>query len=385
MKDNFFKVFNQATDHNKWSKHIEYASLMEGIEAKDELITALEFLEAELGKGFLKNSNDDHPIRQKISNKSDWQAQELIQFAATLHTLKGTKSNYPKVLKKLLALEKSKMEGVPFLEIAESYLKENFTVSFPDEPNTGKSPDIEISNPNNNDTFFIEVSVIKESEDRKMKSKNYHFLTNQFQFIPPFCIYTGKQKTPFAREDYPEIQKIIADLKEKVEEQQTFVSYSDERFEITLAPNDKVEEMEKFCELNGTRRNDVTSLPLDFDETDRIINNNKIKDKASQIPQHGNGLIYFPINPLFFMTTDIGNAVIRLKEYIAKFPNLLGIVFYSKILDQREEEYQEMENHVFSRKMLKSILCCELLFIYNHNCQLKIQEETLQKIYSTFK
>ncbi len=387
MSDPYFKVFKQPTDHNKWNKQIEFASMMEGIEEtkRTEFISALEFLETELGKGFLKSSSVNHPVRQKISNKADWQTQELIQFAATLQTLKTANSNYPKLKSKLLAFQKSKIEGIPFAEIAESYLKENFTVFFPDENNISKSPDIEITNPNNNDKFFIEVSMIKESDEREHLGNNYHFLLHQFHFVQPYAFVTGKQKESFAKEDYEGIAQLIADIKKQVAEKSEVVSYSDNRFEFWVAPESKLNELDKIAEQNGTTRNNVTGMPLNFDETDRLINNKKIKHEAEQIPTDSNGIIYFPVTPLFFITTDLANAVIRLEEYIAKFQNLLGIVLYSKILNPREEEFAEIEKHYFSRKMIGGVLCRELLFVYNHNCQLKIQKESLQKIYCTFK
>src|SRR5215217_7246709 len=135
--DKYFEIFKQSTDHDKWSKQMEFALVMEGMEEtkRTEFVSALDFLEKELGKGFLKTSSVNHPVKQKIFNKADWQMEELIQFANTLRTLKAGKSNYLKLIKKLLAYEKSKSEGIPFVEIAEGYLKENFSVNFPEETN----------------------------------------------------------------------------------------------------------------------------------------------------------------------------------------------------------------------------------------------------------
>jgi hypothetical protein len=385
MSDKYFEVFKEPTDHNKWGKQIEFASMMDSIEEtkRTELVSALDFLEKELGKGFLKISSVNHPVKQKISNKADWQTQELIQFVATLHTLKATDSNYPKLIQKLLALDKSKLEGVPFVEIAESYLKENFQVRFPDETNTVKSSDIEIINPENNDRFFIEVSMMNNSAERDFISDNYYFLHHQFHFVPPVYICTGKQKEKIAREDYSAIQQIISEAKKKVDVTNEIVSYSDERFDFSLAPFDKVDELDKICEQKGTRRNDVSGLPINFDETERLVNN-KIGNEAKQIPLESNGILYFPVNPLFFKVTDLAKSIIRLQNYILKFPNILGIVLYSKILDVQDEIFVEFEKCIFHRQIFGGVLCRELLFVHNYNCDVKLTDKTIQKIYSVF-
>ncbi|MEY4877578.1 MAG: hypothetical protein RL708_2728 [Bacteroidota bacterium] len=385
--DKYFDIFKTTTDHEKWNKQIEYASAMDGIDEtiREEFVSALIFMGEELGKGFLKTSSFNHPVKQMISNKADWQTNELIQFAATLKTLQSYNSNYPKLKSKLLALEKSKIEGIPFTEIAEFYLKENFIVFYPDETNIGKSPDIEITNPSNNDKFFIEVSLVNDSDETKRLSNNYNFLFHQFHFVQPYYFVTGKQKTEIATEDYSAIANLIADKKKQVEETLEIVSYSDNRFEFWLAPASKLDELDKIAEQNGTQRNNVTGMPLNFDETDRLIKNGKIKHEAAQIPKDSNGIIYFPMNPMYFIATDKREAILRLQEYVLQFQNLIGVVFYSSILNQQKEEFIEVANHIFSRKMLGSILCRELLFVYNHNCDLKLADETIQKIYSTFK
>lgn len=386
MSDPYFTVFKEHYDHKKWEKQKEYASLMEGIEEtlREKFISALDFLEKEFGKGFLKTSHVNHPLRQVISGKAEWQIEELIAFATTIQKLKVSQSNYPKLKSKLLSLEKAKLEGMPFVEIAECYLKENFRVNFLEETNKEKIPDIEIINPENDDRFFIEVSMVKESDKRKFIHLNYDFLFRQFHFLPPKYPSTGKQKTFIAIEDYPEIKQIIWNAKKQDEETQQMFSYSDERLEFTLAPVEMIEELDKICEQNGTRRNDITGLPLNFDETERVISKLSSK-KGKQIPQDSNGIIYFPVTPLFFMSTDLTGSVSRLEDYITKFTNILGIVLYSEALHSQAEQFIEAGKHFFSRKMFGGVLCRELLFVYNNNCELMIKKETMKKIYSTFK
>ena len=384
---NSFKVFKQPDDRNKWKNQIEFVSVMEGIEEnmRIKLVSALDFLEKELGSGFLKTSKSDHPVMQKISNRADWQIHELIQFADTLQILKRNDSNYKKLIKKLLPLEKSISEGIPFIEIAESFIKVKFKVYFLEEPNTGKSPDIKITNPENNDNFFIEVSMVNNRDENNAITENYRFLHHQFISVIPLYQYAAVQKTIFSKDESTEIQKIISDAKKQVQATQGLVSYSDKRFEFILAPHNKVEEFHKICEQRNTIQNEVRGLSLNFDETKRILS--KLDRKAGQIPFDSNGIIYLKVNPLFFMTTDISGLIVRLQDYISrKFTNILGVVLYSKILNNiRKEVFEEFDKHVFSIQMFGGVMCRELLFIYNYNCDLKLSDKTIQKIYSTFK
>jgi len=344
---------------------------------------ALDFINQELGKGFIKTCNINHPIRRMISNKANWQIQELIRFTKTLKVLKSTDSNYKKLIAKILPLKESMIEGIPFVEIVGNFINADFQVHFLDEKNASRTPDIEIRNSETNETFFVEVSVVNNRDENKFISNNYDFLTHLFQFVLPFYPYTGKQKDKISIEKYDEIQKIISEAKIQVDLIQNLVSYSDNRFEFTLAPYDKIADLDKICNQNGTRRNDISSLPVSFNETERIIS--KLSNKKGQIYSESNGIIYLKMNPMFFLTLDIENFVKRLQGNIAQYSNLLGIVLYSKILDSNEGIFFEFEKNVFSQKIYDEVLCRNLLFVFNENCTVKLSTETVQKIYNSFK
>jgi hypothetical protein len=386
ITDPYFQVFKQAGDHNKWQKHIDYVSFMDDINPveKELFATAINFLEKELGKWFLKTSGYSHPLYQLIANKAHWQRQEFIQFTATLQALKATAGNYPKLKSILLKRERAIIEGMPFIEIAEKYLKQGFKINFPIESKLTKSPDIELINSTNNDILFIEVSTVDQSQDRKQINNNYYFIHRLFNFDPPVFLFTGKQKKEIAKVEYPEIQAIIYASKRKVQEQNKIVFHKDNRFEFTLAPFTLIEEFDKICTVKETRKNDFCGLPLDFDETERIISKLNRK-KARQIPLTNNGIIYFPVSPLFFMLTDLQSSVNRLHSYISKFPNLLGIVLGSKSLREESDKISRSNKHIYSRIVKYKSLCLENLFVRNSSCNQSISNETLTKIFNSLK
>jgi hypothetical protein len=126
--------------------------------------------------------------------------------------------------------------------------------------------------------------------------------------------------------------------------------------------------------------NNIEGLPLNFNLTNQIIS--KIKKEANQIPPNFNGLLYFPVSPLYFMTTDIDQIIERLENYITKFKSIIGIVIFSKIIDNSKVVQINIEKHIYRRKIIKNI-SCESLYINNKNAEIFISNETLNKIYNT--
>jgi len=378
-------VFKNDNDHLEWHKQREYIIAMDGIDetSRKKLVDAYVVLEHELGKGFLKTSSYDHPIRQMISNRTDWQIQELIKFVETLLILKQSDSGYPRLKKLLLPNVKAKLEGVPFIEIAQEYIKAGFRVSFPNDINSDKSPDLEIINPENNNRFFIEVSAIDESDKRTIRTDNYRFLRSQFYARPLRIDCFCRQKEVIEKDYYSEFEKIISHSKLKVIQLGQTIYYSDKYLEFLIITKDKSDELTEVCKTNNLRRFDVEGMNLNFDETDRLTNH-KIKKEAIQILPEFNGLLYFPCSFLFFLTADMNNTITSLEDYLSKFKNIIGIVFFAKYADGfGEEKFQKTGKHIFSRKVNKA-LCSEFLFIYNDSCEVKISGKTIEKIYKTF-
>lgn len=383
MSKNYFKVFQNAEDHYKWDKQKEYATIADGLDenTRKNYYNALVILEKVLGKDFLKSSHPNNPVSQMVIQKTEFQIYELIEFANTLKALELTDINFSELQKKLLPRDKSKQEGVPFVDIAQSYINENFKVSFPIENNIDKSPDIKIINPDNSDTIFIEVSSLNENQERKLIRDNHYFFHKNFHYLPPQNSFIGRQKRIISESEYQEISEIIARAKKKVDEQEQIVYYSDNRFNFLLIPKKYKNELDKIIEKESLRLNNIDGLPVNFNLTNQIIS--KIKKEANQIPTGFNGLLYFPVSPLYFITTDIRSIIAYIEEYIAKYKNIIGIVIFSKIVDNNQEVLIKIDKHIYRRRTIKN-LSSESLYINNQNAELYISDETLKKISKTF-
>lgn len=391
MSDKYFEVFKEPGDHERWDKHIEYVLSLNTISeaVKDEWIRAAEFLQQEFGRTFLQLRKDGeiHPLHAKISNKAPWQIHEVISFAKTLRTIKESScSNHTKIKSKLESPNKFVFEGFPFLQIAESFLNEGMEILFLEESKNSKSPDIEVRNAINSDNFFVEVSILNAGEARDLYETSYYLLRRAFQLGSFGFPVTAKQKDVFSEESLDRLVEVIARTKKQVININHPVSYSDEIVEFTLFPNDQHDEMVKYADSLGRRPNDIEGLALKSDEVDRLIGGGKIKDKARQIPNSTNGIIYIPVDSLFFYSNLLW-ALDRLGEYLLRFPNLIGVVLFSHALDPGADEFIDIEykGHHYYNKTFNNVLSRKSLFICNHKCNMVIAPETLNQIHNSFK
>lgn len=372
-------IFINERNHFKWGKQKEYISNLDSIDddTKNKAISALSFLELEFGAKFLKTTSLNHPIRQMISNKAPFQIKDLIEFTDTLQILKKEDNTYRRLIEKLVSKNDARTEGISLVNVARMFIKEGLSISFIDEIKNSKSPDVKITNPNNKDVFYIEITRLNDSDNQNYIRKNYNFFFNQFNRVQPLLPFFGQQFETIDEKEYSEIEVIISNAKKRVKEENQIVYYSDKRFCFLLVPPSNDNSFNEICERNSIRSFHFDGLPIDVDETSRI--NNKI-GKVYQIPGNENGLLFISISSMYFMITDLTAAIERLEANIAKHKNLLGIILFSEIVASKESTLARIGNHCFSRKTIEN-LCRESLFIFNKDCNSKLSDETIEKIY----
>lgn len=372
-------IIDSDRDRFKWKKQKEYINNHDSIDenTKSKAIDAFSFLELEFGARFLKTTTINHPVRYMISNKTPYQIKDLIDFTNTLKTLKEEDNNYKRLVGKLSSQEDAKTEGIPMMNVARMFTKEDFIITFLDEIKSKKRPDIKIDNPNNNDTFYVEITKLNDSDYQNQIRDNYILFHNQFNNNHPIIPFYGKQFETIEKCHYQEVKELITDAKKRALETSQIIYHDDYRFKFLVAPPSLEKELNEFFLLSNLNINDFQGLSVDIDETSRI--NNKIC-KANQIPENENGLLFISISPLYFLITNISEVIKRLETNIGKYKNLLGIILFSEIVADKESKIKWYEKNCFSRKTIEN-LCKESLFIYNENCDIKLTEETIQKIY----
>ncbi len=379
-----FSIFKKLEDNLSWHKHKEFASLTSNIseEKRIQLISAIEFLEVELGKSFLKKIERNHPILNKLTNKCPWQYDDLINFANTLTKLKSIDSNYQKLLLKINGLSSSNSEAIPFLEVADSFLNMGCHIKFLEEEQNKRTPDIEIISPEG-EIFYAEISEITDSEKNKGAKDNFRIISNHLHFNCANFIHWGTQFKYIPDDVMPNILgEITKANQEAAGHPNNIISVKNEYIELKFENSEKESQLKKWVNENNLRLG--FQSPVNYNETPRIVKNNKIKEKARQIPADSSGIIYFPTQPHYFFQINLEETIRSFNNKMKDFPNLIGIVVYSKFLDPRESVNERIGNHLFGIKMLNEVLARNFLFIKNENFNHQISSKTMDIIYQSF-
>jgi hypothetical protein len=383
MTDLFFEVFKDRIHHRMWDKHIEYHQRNDEIsdELKKDVVSSLEFLKSEFGNGFLKNCPNQHPIYQKLLNKAENQLHEVVFFAKTLQYLKSH-SNHSKLVEKLLPLDKCISEGVPFTFFSGWMLNEGFQVSFPEESNQGKCHDIDLLDPDSGDRICVEVSKLANSQKNIETSSNYrrlfHAFHNQLPRLPFSCI----QLEPINESEFPQVLQDITNAKENAIEVGKIVTFISDKIDLAIVPHNQYDKLKEWCLKNQERPIDLRGLPINLDEPRRIASN-KIRKEAKQIPSNETGLIVVPIDPKYLLFGDLREAIILYEKRMKEFPNLFGVLMYSRVLHTTEEGSFSEDSNYFKR-IIKSGLCTDLFFVGNQFYNGSLSKETKERLLRFF-
>ncbi len=238
------KAFKNPEYLFKWAKQIEYISLTEDITdlLKAEIIGSYSFLRNELGNGFLKTNKvyrrfKHHPIHSMLSNKAPWQMKDLVRFTQNLKQIKANEiSNYPYLLKKLKPSISCRNEGIPFTDIAASFIASGFEVCFLEERKNTKTPDIKVLNNETQEHFFIEVSKLHDSGERIDFSNNYHKLFFKLHDTPPNLPCSCIQLEFISDSEMERIYTTLDSLKEMALKNDELITYIDKFIDIAIVP-----------------------------------------------------------------------------------------------------------------------------------------------------
>ena len=304
--------------------------------------------------------------------------------ANTLKQLKGFDYNYSILLDKMRSTNSCRDEGIPFIDISEAFLRNGFEIKFlPIEPGK-KSPDFKIVNPKNKESTFIELTVINESDLRKQADDCYDILLWKLTFDRINIPHSGKLLKLIPKDQIIQTLNEIDEAKTKtLTDREKFVLLQNDKLDLIFAHPDKINELKNWCDANQ-RRLWFDGLTLDYNETKRIMKNERIKFKAKQLPENEPGLIFFIVNPLYFWQIDIDETIKQFASDMKKFSNLLGIVMYSYLLDPTEPKQLRSANYFYGKKMMNEVMCRTLYFISNEYFNLPISSETREMIYSSF-
>lgn len=382
--DLYSKIFSEGEFHYYWEKHIEYASRCRHVteEYRRDWVAALEFAKCELGNVFLRTCGKNHPLLNIVQSKGNWQTNEFIGMVKLLANLKSTEGQYEKLKSKLISESICKTEGYPFLEILQMLCSVGFKCRLIEETKIAKSPDIEITNSETGEKFYVEVSKLGDGDNREMIIENY---TKFLIALEPPGTYLPYSFAQLRYLNEPEMEKslaIVTKCREKAMIEETIVYYQDEMIRFTVAHIAKYDELTQWIEKNDYRKG-ALGAPLNFNDTHRL-SNNKMDKEAKQIPLNSAGMVYIPVNALYFMVFDIEEAIRLFTKRMGKYPNLLGTVMYATIIDRAEAISETPDGHFFGIKKPNEAVSRYLFFVRNPHFSLSLSADTTSRIYRSF-
>jgi hypothetical protein len=335
------------------------------------VIAAYSFLRKEFGERFLNQPVRGHGFNEKLFNRAPWQLEELVSIVATMKRLKDQDSNYDHLISKLKSRDKSRAEGLPILEISRMILESGFLIKIEPDIHSHKKPDLEIINPVNGDILYGELTVLNDSDDRNRKREDFDFLFESIEMVGPPIHYACRQKKFIDQSNRDSLFKFIQDCKKKVNAANSFEIFENEFFEVGFAAESKVQQLQDWIEKEELTLDKVLGLEFNYNESKRIVNN-KIREKAGQIPEGSNGVLFIRINPMFFMEHWELDLIPRAHRELRKYPNVIGMVVYSLIGVHQETGIFPYQSAFLSVKQVTQLSSRFTLYVINETADLKV-------------
>lgn len=367
------ELLKQIESHNLYNQAL-----------KEAWIEAIVFLRGEVGIGFFDTCGVNHPLNLKLNSFGEGQVKELVEWVHLLKTLKPSESNYDLFLQKLKSKSKSRIEAFPFLEIVKGYIQGGFHVRFLEEINSQKTPDIEIVSPIASELFYLEVSRINDTEERTNTSKQFNQISDAVNAIGFDIPYAIKQHLPLTDEQIQLIRDQIKLLKDDAWTGEKLAYWESSEITMAFVHPKQHDELLTWCKDKGIRKG-LFGLPVNFNDTARVIRQRKIREKASQIPETSTGILYFPVQFPYMAFMNKLEAFESFEKELEEFPNIYGLVLYTEAIVPLQELVQIDSAHIYWEKQTISGSVRYLMFVQNPAYNGTLSEETILKIRSAIK
>lgn len=346
---------------------------------KSKLINVADFFEGEFGRGFFNNCGPNHPICLKLAVNLHL-IEDLIEFWETLHHLKfSSPLNYEILLSKLKPRVKCQKEGIPFTDVVRLFGRKGFQPNFIVESQLQRNPDLEIVDPETNNSIFIEVSQLGLSDSQTNMQDQHRELSNTFirygYDLPSAC----KQLLLLDGEQMDRVIGVIKSLKDKAANERTFCAFEDNFIQVAVAHPDKLDELHSWCKERNIQRNSVSGLNVNFNDTPRLVNNQKIIGEIRQLPKSKPGLVYIPVSTLYFWMMNKPETGIAIMKQLEAFPFCYGVILYVESIGSLFPQQRISEDHFIFNIGVRNGITRHLFFIGNPWFVGDLDDRTIRK------
>lgn len=357
--------------HRKtWDYHIEYAKQNSKLSQQEglELMAALRFFKAELGKGFLKSTVRNHPMQQIIFNAVAAEANDLISYYRTLKRLKTSAINYDGLINKFRREDDCRKEGIPFIEVVDLLNAHDCQLEFVKENNVQgqKHADILLTHVNSDIEIIIEVSRLGESDFRKANSRNFHEIDELFNHTPPYLPYSLKQLQDIPEDESDQVIEQLSNLKSNIDTSSKQIKcYTDGYVDLMITSENNRESFEQQC-LKLNRKIGYNSIEVDFNDTSRVTR--KLREEAKQIPLLTAGLVVIKTLPLYFLSfvQSLSSSFNAIERELEKRPQIAGLIVFGEMhIDLGHKEISWSCGHILRTRKVTPYTTQAILYVKN--------------------
>jgi hypothetical protein len=288
---------------------------------------------------------------------------------------------FERLLKRLMSKQEY-LSAEAELEVAACFLQGRFHVEF--YPSVG-SREADLCIEAGGDKFYVEITVVGESQDAQRSSQTLNDLTWPFFPEHRYIAMSGRiyksLSAPHIRELKNRIAAAIQETKDRHESQELIEPGV---MELLISPRDKADELKSWQQQK--RISGLQGPPIEVDEVRRI--RNKLEQKNRQLPTNEPGLIIVYAHALisqFFEQNFHKSLVNQLQETVYEHENLIlgAIIAYGSGSSTAATE--KRDDYVLGHRQLYTPLMQEdVLLIRNKYSKFPINEAVMNALlYST--
>ena len=380
-------VLEYPNDYQDWDKLAEHCQVVEGLTEfeKVKCRQAFELLKKELGETFLKEVSDTkHPIQGYVANTAPWTRRWFIWFAEAINDLRRH-GNFDKLLSRLKDPEKFG-EGLSVLDVGHKFSKVGFKLTFDHRADVSghpKIPDIQVLDVEANEEFYIEVSILGDSDVQTTAMETLNGITQVFWNSIPFLQYSGIIHKVLSKNHLGEIRGRVSEAVSRVSTVGGFRELIIAGvLELGMASEAGKELLEKWVAERGLTVGQMTGPPINVDEVFRV--KRKIEAKQRQLPTDKPNVVAVMSNGVFWGGSDIAEKINHLEEAVYEYPHLLCAVVSGRYMGVGENKTIMKDQHVYIVKPRADLQVEQHLILLNKYCGHKVYPRTITKIYNSF-
>jgi hypothetical protein len=406
------EIFTTHEDRWRWDKYIEQCDLIELSDANRQRAKAsFAYLRTLFGEGFLRRAeNERNPIfLWYFTNAAPPKRLSLIRLVEALRNLERSK-NFRSALKDIKRRIRTVgdyervTEKLSTIAIANEFFEAGFDVEF--DPQIGvsnsrgqiqsKKPDLKITDRENGEEIFVEISRMKASDHQELVSRTFRVIWNvlieggmhadpealknivQPRYILPYAVIHRGIEDDELKDIVNRISRLIEHVRGTGEFAELIIP---DVIEVGIASYDNHHLAKEWAARKGiSETNLVKGAPIQSDEIARA--RTKLQTELKQLPLGKPSVVIIEaVENLFLLVYDIRALAIYLGEEVKKYSQLHSTVFYHTFDAGRGESLsRSIGPHTFVSRPRSDGSTKQSLVVINTNCRAAPQANTLEKL-----